>query len=256
MNPCCILVAVLMLKFHIVSTGFYTLHQEKVSFESAMKTCLTEGVLTSMASQKEVDSILNILSTSLSTVGNWTFWVGLWKPKGSCPLEDLPLRGFMWTADNRSEAEISQWKKPPMGTCTNIRCGLLSVYFDAAQLTEWGWADASCAGKNGFICKREDESSISPHQPAQENAPQLTSPPSMATSPDTVNNVRDKYNIFIPVLVALLVLVVLVVVVLGVFKCCFQKQLNTKISGKKAGKTEEMVDLHVEQVEGKDDSIV
>lgn len=257
--------------------ALYTLHQETASFNEALSACRAEGFLTSMASEEEKEHILSSVSASLKSAGSFDFWLGLRKPVGTCNRDDLPLRGFVWTLDNSSASEVSQWRRTPFGTCTNELCGLLSLDFDGGKVTDWGWADSRCSRAHNFICKSRPGGTSSPdlaedrpqppskpppahtvlpsphpslpHSPEKERIPPTPSPGSSVTSSSSVikeiqESTADKYSIFIPVLVALLVLVVLVVVVLVILKCCFKKRPKKEApQTKNGGKAELTVDL-------------
>ncbi|KAJ8383869.1 hypothetical protein AAFF_G00214390 [Aldrovandia affinis] len=288
--------AVLAAMLCTASAALYVLHPEAASFDGALGACLAAdgGSLTSMASEEEKDGVLAAVSASLNSSGSFHFWVGLRKPAGSCAQEDVPLRGFAWTAGDSDESAVSRWKKTPVGTCTSERCGLLSLDFAGGRVTDWGWSDSSCSKRHAFVCRSGAAETPPPHLPgdvspcAAGNAPPCASPrppskaprvhttsspaplpplslppegqgtptPSSAPAPGPgpttnggiITQIRDgavdKYNVFVPVLVALLVLVVLVVVVLSVLKCCFRKRANkAPHSNGEGGKPEEPLDL-------------
>lgn len=156
--------AVLAVMF-CAAEALYTLHQKPASFDGALNACLTDGFLTSMADQKENERILSSVSASLNSTGSFNFWVGLWKPAGTCDQEDRPLHGFVWTSSNSSDSGGNHWKKTPTRTCTSERCGLLSLDFDGGKVTGWGWTDSSCAKAHGFICKKKPGGSPPPDVP-------------------------------------------------------------------------------------------
>lgn len=156
--------AVLAVMF-CAAEALYTVHQETASFNGALKACLTDGFLTSMADQKENERILSSVSASLNSAGSFNFWVGLRKPAGTCDQEDPPLYGFVWTSSNSRNSGVNQWIGTPIRTCTNERCGLLSLVFDGGKVTSWGWIDSSCTKAHRFICKKQPGRSPPPDVP-------------------------------------------------------------------------------------------
>ncbi|KAL4613070.1 hypothetical protein GN956_G23055 [Arapaima gigas] len=107
--------------------------------------------------------------------------------------------------------------------------------------------------EDGMSCKKmsaqKDPSSVTTPKPFQTPTVKTTPPASTAriittttTSSQIQKNYESKFNIFIPVFVALSVLVVLVVVVLVIIKCCLRKR-SRNLRERKELKPKESVDL-------------
>ncbi|XP_056332901.1 C-type lectin domain family 14 member A [Danio aesculapii] len=134
----------------------YTVHLNKNSFTNAQSYCKPGSVLTDIPDKKEMDKILKTIwdKTNRTAV---SFWVGLKKDKGACVQQGLPLKGFYWTVNNSTESEANMWKSEPSSTCTDVRCGLLSVEYGNSGVTNSGFMDATCKQQHPFICKRNME---------------------------------------------------------------------------------------------------
>ncbi|XP_052001535.1 uncharacterized protein LOC127656977 [Xyrauchen texanus] len=131
----------------------YTIHLDKLSFEDAQIYCKPGSFLTNIPNISETTKILReIWDKNDKTVTS--FWIGLKKNKGECVNQNLPLKGFYWTVDNSTQSTDIWWKHNPSGTCTDVRCGLLSVEYDGFGAKNTGVTDAACKQKNSFICKR------------------------------------------------------------------------------------------------------
>lgn len=153
--------AALVLVF-CTAEALYTVHEEPVSFSAARSACAPDGVLPSMASDGESRLVLSSVAATLTSSGNFSFWVGLWKPAGTCVRADLPLYGFLWTSTNGSDSTVSRWRKNPVKTCIGERCGMLSLNFDGGKVTSWGWADSSCGRAHGFVCQSKSAATSPP----------------------------------------------------------------------------------------------
>lgn len=134
----------------------YTVHLNKNSFTYAQNYCKPGSFLTDIPDKKEMDKILKTIWDKTNRTAA-SFWVGLKKDKGVCVKQDLPLKGFYWTVDNSTQSEASIWKSEPSHTCTDVRCGLLSVEYGNSGVTNSGFKDATCKQQHPFICKRKME---------------------------------------------------------------------------------------------------
>ncbi|XP_061761991.1 C-type lectin domain family 14 member A [Nerophis ophidion] len=132
--------------------ALYELHQSKVSFERAQEECRPNQLAT-FATRQELAQILHVLSSSDLQVAQRPFWVGLRKAKNQCVVPSLPLRGFRWTSDGRSEVHESQWVEEPEHTCTSVLCAALLTQQDRSTITKWGLIPLNCKTHNSFICK-------------------------------------------------------------------------------------------------------
>uniref|UniRef100_A0A3B4FRM8 C-type lectin domain-containing protein n=1 Tax=Pundamilia nyererei TaxID=303518 RepID=A0A3B4FRM8_9CICH len=131
----------------------YTLNHNKLSFNKATKKCPGSSVLTTIATQQEVDEILKLIFKSEPFQNEFTFWVGLRITSSECIDRSKPLRGFKWLENNSEESEVSQWAEDPEHTCTTDRCAALKGQFDGSNVT-WGLIPLNChKDKNAFICK-------------------------------------------------------------------------------------------------------
>lgn len=134
----------------------YTLNHRKLSFNNAAKKCPGSSVLTTIATQQEVDEILKLIFKSEPFQNEFTFWVGLRITSSECIDRSKPLRGFKWLENNSEESEVSQWAEDPEHTCTTDRCAALKGQFDGSNVT-WGLIPLNChKDKNAFICKVKD----------------------------------------------------------------------------------------------------
>ncbi|XP_039994153.1 C-type lectin domain family 14 member A [Xiphias gladius] len=137
------------------SPSRYTIHRTDVTFDKATEDCFP-GVLTTLASEQEVASVLGLISESVLPRSEFTFWVGLKKAKNECVVPTLPLRGFKWTEDGSQESQVSRWVKEPQNTCTTVRCAVLQGEFDGSTVTRWGLIPVTCKNTYQFICKLRD----------------------------------------------------------------------------------------------------
>ncbi|XP_008294899.1 C-type lectin domain family 14 member A [Stegastes partitus] len=132
-------------------TPRYVLHSTRGTFDDAMQRC-SPGVLTTLATNQEVDDILKLVSNSVPLQDDFTFWLGLRKAKNECVVPAQPLRGFRWTADGSEESQVSRWAEEPVLTCTGVRCAALKGQFDGST-TSWGLIPVKCKNEYPFICK-------------------------------------------------------------------------------------------------------
>lgn len=150
------LVSLLNMAHYSAELSFYTVHLNKNSFTDAQNYCKPGGVLTDIPDQKEMDKILKTIWDKTNRTAA-SFWVGLKKDKGVCVKQGSPLKGFHWTVDNSTQSEGNMWKSEPSHTCTDVRCGLLSVEYGNSGATNCGFMDATCKQQHPFICKRNME---------------------------------------------------------------------------------------------------
>lgn len=153
----------------------YTLNHTKVRFSEAIKRC-SSGVLTTIATQQEVDDIMNLILKSVLLEKEFTFWVGL-KIENKCVDLSKPLRGFWWLENNSEESEVSRWVEEPERSCTTSRCAALKGRVDGSNVT-WGLIPLPCdKQKNSFICKMKDQ------QNTIKSGPEPTTPEHIPTEP-------------------------------------------------------------------------
>lgn len=131
----------------------YTVHLNKLSFIDAQSHCLPGSFLTNIPKNKEMEKILKTIWDKNNKTAT-SFWIGLKRNKGTCYRKNLPLKGFSWTVDNSFESDVKMWKTEPLDSCTDIRCGLLSVKYGETAATSNGFVDAKCKQENPFICKQ------------------------------------------------------------------------------------------------------
>ncbi|KAK6481323.1 C-type lectin domain family 14 member A [Huso huso] len=145
------------LKDHMLCTDLFTCysaHYTSVAYDSAF--CENKGVLTTMSTEQENQSILQLLENTNS--GNVSFWIGLKREKQQCTQKELKLRGFSWKDGGSNQTEVSKWIKEPALTCTGSRCGALKVSLNRNKVVqEWGWEEENCKKQYGFICKYQDK---------------------------------------------------------------------------------------------------
>lgn len=130
----------------------YDIHGDEVSFEEAKMNCRHEGVLTTLYTREEVLAVKQAVAQHLESSGEYTYWIGLWRPKPVCLDPKAKLKGFKWM-DGGHEAEDIKWKGSPQQTCTHDRCVYISVIYDGTSVVDWGLMDDSCKKKRPFICK-------------------------------------------------------------------------------------------------------
>uniref|UniRef100_A0A3B4Z9R4 C-type lectin domain containing 14A n=1 Tax=Stegastes partitus TaxID=144197 RepID=A0A3B4Z9R4_9TELE len=152
-------------------TPRYVLHSTRGTFDDAMQRC-SPGVLTTLATNQEVDDILKLVSNSVPLQDDFTFWLGLRKAKNECVVPAQPLRGFRWTADGSEESQVSRWAEEPVLTCTGVRCAALKGQFDGST-TSWGLIPVKCKNEYPFICKLKGG--------LTEGSPEATEPSKPAT---------------------------------------------------------------------------
>lgn len=136
----------------------YALHHTKVSFDQAAQDC-SPGVLTTLATEQEVSSVLGLISRVPLPQREFTFWVGLKKDNNKCVVPTLPLRGFRWVEDDSEDSQVSRWAKEPQDTCTSVRCVVLKGESDGSSVTRWGLVPVTCkeTSVHPFICKLRDQ---------------------------------------------------------------------------------------------------
>lgn len=165
----------------------YTIHRSELSFNEALDRC-SPAVLTTLATQQEVNDVLKSISTSVSPVQHqFTFWVGLRKLKNECVIPTLSLRGFKWTENGGEEAQVSRWREEPEETCTTVRCAVITGELTGLSVTDWGLTPVSCSSRHQFICKHRDGQMVGPEDPVPENtAPktELETPETHTVTPD------------------------------------------------------------------------
>lgn len=158
----------------------YILNHNKLSFNNAAKKCPGGSVLTTIATQQEVDEILKLIFKSEPFQNGFTFWVGLRITSSECIDRSKPLRGFKWLENNSEESEVSQWAEDPEHTCTTDRCVALKGQFDGLNVT-WGLIPLNChKDKNAFICKVKDGDTtikLGSEQPPPGDTPTKPPPP-------------------------------------------------------------------------------
>uniref|UniRef100_A0A3P8RTS5 C-type lectin domain-containing protein n=1 Tax=Amphiprion percula TaxID=161767 RepID=A0A3P8RTS5_AMPPE len=172
------------------SPSKYALHQTSANFEDAVQHC-SPGVLTTIATQQEVDDILKLISDSVPLQGDFTFWVGLRKARNECVVLSQPLRGFRWTEDSSEESQVSRWEQEPVQTCTGVRCAALKGRFDGLMV-RWGLIPVTCKNGYPFICKLKnrqtggspqgEQATVNP-QPEPEPEPATPEPKPATTEP-------------------------------------------------------------------------
>ncbi|XDV42846.1 hypothetical protein PO909_011440 [Leuciscus waleckii] len=131
----------------------YTVHLNKLSFSAAQSHCLPGSFLTDIPKEKEMAKILKTIWDKNNKTAT-LFWIGLKRLKGVCFRKDLPLKGFWWTVDHSTQSDVKMWETEPLTTCTDNRCGLLSVKYGKTAATSNGFVDANCKQEHPFICKR------------------------------------------------------------------------------------------------------
>lgn len=131
------------------SKACFTLHMDKVNFETAHQKCVDNGgYLTTVTDREEEDVLRSLLSQIQSRRdGRLKFWIGL-KLQGHCLLADEALRGFKWVSGHNS-THYSNWEKEPADTCTE-RCVKVTHISGQNQLK---WTDGNCRGPNFYACK-------------------------------------------------------------------------------------------------------
>lgn len=208
---CCVSLWMVNILFRIVSAEpasppHYTIHHTPGSFDQAVEAC-SPGVVTTLATEHEVNNILRLIYKSISLLNQseFTFWVGLRKPKNECVDPVLPLKGFKWTEDGSQETQVSRWLDNPKDTCTTILCAVLQGKFNGSTPTIWGLSPVSCKKSYSFICKLREPLTgtrkpskpattpeAKPAKPAQpEPEPHETDPPSETQQPKIVRPEHD-----------------------------------------------------------------
>nr|XP_046269668.1 C-type lectin domain family 14 member A [Scatophagus argus]XP_046269669.1 C-type lectin domain family 14 member A [Scatophagus argus]XP_046269670.1 C-type lectin domain family 14 member A [Scatophagus argus]XP_046269671.1 C-type lectin domain family 14 member A [Scatophagus argus] len=161
------------------SPANYTIHHTPANFDQAMNEC-SPGVLTTLATEQEVNHIFKLVSESVSLLkqNELTFWIGLRKVKNECVVPMLPLRGFKWIEDGSEETQVIRWMEEPEQTCTTVRCAALKGRSNGSMVTGWGLIPVSCRTRYQFICKLRD-TEPAPPQPkptASKLKPSATEP--------------------------------------------------------------------------------
>lgn len=171
---------------------YYSLQQSRVPFHQATAAC-SPGLLTSLATNQEVDHVLALISRSVPPPvhAELTFWVGLWKDKSECMNPALPLRGFKWTSDGSDVTEVSRWAEEPEPTCTTVLCAVLKAQVHGSAVAGWGLVPVSCSNQFPFICKQREPptpTGPSPEPTSAEPEPHRSSPtsdPQTLQTPDS-----------------------------------------------------------------------
>ncbi|XP_042292716.1 C-type lectin domain family 14 member A isoform X1 [Thunnus maccoyii] len=190
LSSCCIYLWIITLLRGVsaepASTPKYILNRNEVSFDQAKIKC-SPGVLTTLATKQEVADVLQLVSSgSPLEKTRFTYWVGLQKPKNECIVSELPLKGFKWMADGGEEMEMSRWKEEPKGTCTTVRCAVLTGELNRSTVSSWGLLSVSCKTESQFICKLADGQTVRrPEDLTPEPATPESKPPTPESKPAT-----------------------------------------------------------------------
>ncbi|XP_017332437.1 complement component C1q receptor [Ictalurus punctatus] len=133
-------------------TACFTLHTEKVTFESARKNCSESGgYLITVRDDNDLQAVKSLLALAGKLLVEEKVWIGLKLSKGSCVLSDKGLRGFTWISPDfptvSPVSSYSNWGMEPRSTCTEERCVSLS-----AKTEELKWGDVSCNGHALYMC--------------------------------------------------------------------------------------------------------
>ncbi|XP_026085972.1 uncharacterized protein LOC113060919 [Carassius auratus] len=131
----------------------YIVRLNKLSFEDAQNYCKPGSFLTNIPNEKDMEKILKTI-WDINSKSTTSFWIGLKRDKGTCVQQQLPLKGFFWTVDNSTQSDVKTWKTQPTGTCSHLRCGLLSVEYSDSGTKSNGFVDTACKQEHPFICKR------------------------------------------------------------------------------------------------------
>lgn len=159
--------------------ALYSVHPNKLSFEEAQAFCTPGGYLANVRDAQDFDRIQKaIWDTNNKSVTS--FWIGLKRKKGQCVLKSKPLKGFHWTAEDSEDFHGIPWKDGPFDTCTEERCGLLSVEYGDSRTRSIGLMDLACKQKHPFICQR--------------NVQKICLPPSIFGTHDIIDNPNDPYT--------------------------------------------------------------
>ncbi|XP_062863092.1 C-type lectin domain family 14 member A [Trichomycterus rosablanca] len=139
-----------------LSEFYYSVNLEPGSFEEAQISCRSDNsFLTNIPNHEETLKILKAIEDKRQRTSTF-FWIGLMKYRKDCVQDNVPLKGFHWTADNSTEFELNKWEENPEPTCTNALCGQLSVEYTDSKVIRWGLAARTCKQKFSFICKHQN----------------------------------------------------------------------------------------------------
>lgn len=171
----------------------YIPHRSQLTFDEATAAC-SPGHLTTLATKREVHTVLELISASPPIQDSIKFWVGLRKANKDCMVRELPLRGFKWMADGSEVTQVSQWAVEPEETCATVQCAALRAQANGSTVTEWGLIPVRCRTKHWFICKHDG--SLTPKPPIP-TTPNLV-PTSAELEPRRPTPTSDKQNPEIP----------------------------------------------------------
>uniref|UniRef100_A0A4W3H1K5 C-type lectin domain-containing protein n=1 Tax=Callorhinchus milii TaxID=7868 RepID=A0A4W3H1K5_CALMI len=105
----------------------YAVQWGHVSFGEAADMCRRrEGVLTSMRSPREADSIRRLLLSAPGAEYPLSLWIGLRKGAKTCSSPEGRLRGYAWLSGDAA-SNYSAWAREPPTTCTHELCVSLEV---------------------------------------------------------------------------------------------------------------------------------
>ncbi|XP_069772872.1 complement component C1q receptor-like [Narcine bancroftii] len=132
----------------------YSLHWDGGSFDRAKEICeAKEGVLTTMESEHEAESIRQLFRTNVNVASQMhRVWIGLYRDVKQCYIVEKPLRGFLWVSGN-DESTYNPWIREPLRTCIHKRCVELVANFTTGIQLQWDDAMCVTKGNGGFICK-------------------------------------------------------------------------------------------------------
>lgn len=171
----------------------YIPHHIQLTFDKATAVC-SPGHLTTLATKRELDTILELISASPPSQDGLTFWVGLRKANKDCVVRELPLRGFKWTADGSEATQVSRWAVEPEETCVAVQCAALRAHANGSTITKWALIPVHCKMQHWFICKHQG--SLTP-KPPMPTAPNLV-PTSAELEPRRPTPTSDKKTTEIP----------------------------------------------------------
>eukprot|EP00062_Callorhinchus_milii_P008822 gi/632952039/ref/XP_007891626.1/ PREDICTED: C-type lectin domain family 14 member A [Callorhinchus milii] len=132
----------------------YAVQWGHVSFGEAADMCRRrEGVLTSMRSPREADSIRRLLLSAPGAEYPLSLWIGLRKGAKTCSSPEGRLRGYAWLSGDAA-SNYSAWAREPPTTCTHELCVSLEVRLERQRRLGFGWSSSKCGRtRGGFVCR-------------------------------------------------------------------------------------------------------
>ncbi|XP_043930220.1 C-type lectin domain family 14 member A [Protopterus annectens] len=137
----------------------YSVHSENK--DSSKPDCGDHGTLATMKSDAEVQTVLSLLSKLSDGSRRDFFRLGLELKRGTCVVQEKPLKGFVWITGGESAPSVNIWEKEVKNTCTTPRCAGVKVVWQDKPI-QWRWDYDQCNTNHRYICQYTSNGTCQP----------------------------------------------------------------------------------------------